>query len=228
MHEAPLRVAPLRDTLSLRRMGKVHVVKPGDHAPKVAWQNGFGDYGTVWGDPDNADLAKARNPCILAEGDVIHLPDRTPKSVSRAIESLHKFKVKRPKIKIKLTLLDVSGNPIADQACTLKVGDDTFALTSTGDGEIEHEVPITTESCTLSVLDEEFSLRVGWLAPVDTPAGCRSRLDNLGYDPGKAEDDLDGAILRSAIEEFQCDQGLDLTGACDDATQSKLIEVHGA
>jgi hypothetical protein len=209
-------------------MPKVHVVKQGEHAPRIAWKNGFGDYGVVWGDPNNADLAKARNPCILAEGDQIYLPDRTPKSVSKSVESLHKFKVKRPKIKLKLTLLDISGNPIANQDCKLKVGDDTIPVTTTGDGEIEQDVPLDTEACTLSYGDDEISLRVGWLCPVETPQGCRERLDNLGYDPGKADDDPDGAILRSAIEEFQCDNGLDLTGECDDATQSKLVEVHGA
>src|SRR5690242_10323848 len=84
----------LRDNLRIRRMGKVHVVKSGEHAPRIAWKNGFADYALVWGDPNNADLAQSRNPCMLAEGDQVFIPDRTPKSVSRSVESTHKFKVK--------------------------------------------------------------------------------------------------------------------------------------
>jgi len=51
-------------------------------------------------------------------------------------------------------------------------------------------------------------------------------LNNLGYEAGDVGAP-DPERFRSAVEEFQCDQDMDVTGDCDDATQSQLRSAHG-
>jgi murein L,D-transpeptidase YcbB/YkuD len=56
-----------------------------------------------------------------------------------------------------------------------------------------------------------------------------SRLHNLGYlDRGDWQVSPAAELtLRSAIEEFQCDEGLTVNGVADDATRARLVVRHG-
>lgn len=102
----------------------------------------------------------------------------------------------------------------------------------------------------------ELELQIGALEPIDTDLGLAQRLTNLGYfvptdeleraaearpaagsteaegtDAEGAEqaDEEESDDLRSAIEEFQCDQGLTVNGKKDDpAMLAKLEELHGS
>jgi hypothetical protein len=55
-----------------------------------------------------------------------------------------------------------------------------------------------------------------------------TRLSHLGYDVGEDLDAPDADLLLLAIEEFQCDNDLDVTGEADDPTRARLLELHGA
>ena len=62
--------------------------------------------------------------------------------------------------------------------------------------------------------------------PVDEVPGVRKRLANLGFfcapeGPENADD------LAGALRKFQEKHGLQETGKIDDATKSKLKEIHG-
>ena len=67
-------------------------------------------------------------------------------------------------------------------------------------------------------------IKIGYLDPVEEVSGQIGRLDNLGYFPG---DGTDEDQFKSAIEEFQCDNGLTVDGDCGPGTQAKLKEIHG-
>jgi LysM repeat protein len=100
-------------------------------------------------------------------------------------------------------------------------------------------------------------IQIGALDPVDQVSGQIARLNNLGYfagnlnaaqggggnvDPSNTSSntgcgcggpnnstsgqDTDQQFL-SAVEEFQCDQGLTVDGICGPQTQAKLKQVHG-
>jgi len=79
-------------------------------------------------------------------------------------------------------------------------------------------------------IEVDLTLGIGELDPIDTPSGQMHRLHNLGYEPGPPVPpvtDEDRRRRRSAIEEFQCDQGLAVDGVCGPATQGRLLQVHG-
>jgi hypothetical protein len=67
--------------------------------------------------------------------------------------------------------------------------------------------------------------------PASSPAGLWQRLRNLGYEPpgmtdADAEVASDPKSLQMAIEEFQADHGLPLTGETDDATTLAVERAH--
>ena len=79
---------------------------------------------------------------------------------------------------------------------------------------------------TVASVPIEKPFKVGYLDPVDTDTGKTARLANLGYYRGSLVD-LDPYEMNSAIEEFQCDQGINVDGDCGPATQAKLLAAHG-
>lgn len=143
---------------------------------------------------------------------------------------------------LRVRLLDHAGAPLAGRQVTVTVAGVDRQESTDGDGVLA--VPVTAEvsEAHLRLADEVggatlvVPLRVAALAPASELLGQQQRLRNLGYFMGEVEgeDELEDEsesesddALRSAVEEFQCDQGLPLTGACDAATQARLVEVHG-
>ena len=78
----------------------------------------------------------------------------------------------------------------------------------------------------LTVHDIEIPLKIGDLDPVEERTGQQARLDNLGYRAGPVGGD-NPEQFRSAVEEFQCDQDMKVTGDCDSTTQARLKKAHG-
>jgi len=212
-------------------MSESHVVKPGEHLPRIAAAAGFHDASIIWDHAKNADLKKQRHPCVLAPDDVVFIPDKKPKTFTLASGNEHFFEIPRLAIHLSLALYDASARPIANTDCKLACKGDEFALKTDGSGKIDHEIPIDTDVCKLTILDTEIQVLVGHLTPIEETPGVRARLNNLGYHAGTGDDeDLpedEDLELRSAIEEFQCDQGLKTTGEVDDTTRAKLKTVHG-
>jgi hypothetical protein len=217
-------------------MPKTYVVKQGDHLAAIANQNGFGDYRTIWDHPLNADLKELRqNPNVLFPGDQVQIPDSQPHEESRPTGKQHIFNTTAKAIRLRIKAEDLYEQPVANTACELKINGRTIPLTSDGDGLIDQVVAPVVNTAKLifhqadSTLDElDVTLYVGHLDPVDQPTGQRARLNNLGYFAGALdEDDEDTKLLASAVEEFQCDHQIPVTGSCDAQTQAKLKEVHG-
>ncbi len=75
--------------------------------------------------------------------------------------------------------------------------------------------------------EERISLRLGGLDPVSELSGVQQRLLNLGLYAGAADGE-ESPALEDALREFQQRQGLQVTGAADQATRDKLVEAHGA
>lgn len=222
-------------------MSKSHVVKLGDHVPRLAAANGFGETKDVWDDPGNAALKdKGRTPCILAVDDVVTIPDKKPKVESAPTGEEHAFVVKRPKVRLRVVIKDRADKPVKDTPCTVTCKGAPAEGNLDGGGKLDTPIGLDAVEGKIEYLDRELQVLIAHLAPIDEPLGQRARLNNLGYYAGHDdaadptdEEDPDAQeteqqiLLRSAIEEFQCDSGMKATGKFDDATKKKLLAAHG-
>ena len=235
-------------------MAKTHVAQPGDHIPKIAARNGYQEVSAIWDHPQNATLKESRQPCVLAPGDHVFLPDQKDLEFKLATGKKHTIVVKRPKIRLRVAFKDASGRPITRTPRTLECGKVSLPFSLDGDGKLDQEIPVETENARAVFEDGDVPFLVGHLRPIDLRAGQLDRLNNLGYDvgigveeaegqtaPSDAGASADGAgadddeeakeaerLFQSALEEFQCDNGLETTGELDGATRAKLLEVHGS
>ncbi len=209
------------------------VVKPGEHLYQIAEREGFRDAATIWDDGGNAELRRKRkNPAVVNPGDSLIIPDKWPKKVDCATGKKHVFVAKGETLKLRLTLLDFDRKPVAGAAAVLIVEGARFDLVSDGAGVVEQAVPRSARNAHLTVdaLALELPISIGELDPVDSDNGWRARLINLGYYRGSIGDDDEASSKRWAwaIEEFQCDHGIAVTGRADGATLAKLEEGHGS
>ena len=213
-------------------MAAYYTVQQGDYLSKIAKENGFPDYLTIWNHPSNVDLKQQRqNPNVLFPGDQVFIPDFGPRQESGSTEQRHIFVVKRQTLKLRLVLEDIFEKPIANAPCTLLVDGQPFQVTTDGSGKIEQEIPATAQDGVIVISDDQtpfqndvIPIKIGNLDPVDQVSGQIARLNNLGYFPG---DGTDADAFESAVEEFQCDHGLTVDGICGPLTQAKLKQVHG-
>jgi hypothetical protein len=215
-------------------MAQYHTVEQGEHLPLIAQTYGFASYKTIWEHDQNASLRETRkNPNILQPGDEVFIPDKEVKTVEVEGGKSFKFRVKMDKVTLRLLVAELYGDPLANAECEVRVNGKTQTLVTGEDGVLEIKVPAATKDAEVIVRDEESVLHgvsipvlVGHLDPVEEKTGQIARLDNLGYFAGPT-DEIDEKLFASAVEEFQCDHGLKVDGACGPKTQAKLVELHG-
>lgn len=228
-------------------MGKYHTVAQGEYLAKIARAYGFASHQVIWDAAENKELKdKRKSPNILFPGDRVFIPDKETKEESRATEQKHKFELQNEPLKLRLRLLTLDSKPLANQECTLVVENEVKDFVTKNDGMLENDIP--AQAAAGKFLDRakpgaQFSnettipLRIGHLDPLDTVPGQIARLNNLGYEAGELPDHplspeeeretLQSPEFLSAVEEFQCDQGLKVDGKCGPQTQAKLKELHG-
>jgi Putative peptidoglycan binding domain/LysM domain len=208
-------------------MAKYHIVKQGEYLSKIASENGFSDYHTLWNHSENAELKQKRqNPNVLYPGDRLFIPDMETKEESGATAQRHRFRYLGSPLMLRIVVKDVEDEPITDTDCELIVGLTSYKLTTDGEGLIEQRIPISATSGKLTIQDMEIPLQIGYLDPIEEVTGWQARLNNLGYYAGPL-DQVDEERIRLAVEEFQCDHGLKVDGVGGPDTQNKLKEVHG-
>jgi len=212
-------------------MSSDYTVKQGDCISSVAYEHGF-FWETLWNHVANSALKqKRKDPNVLMEGDVVHIPDKTEKQESGATKKKHKFKLKSVPAKLRLRLLDSKQEPRANLSYTIKIDGALFQGTTDADGRIEHPIQPNAHRALLTIKlkgkDEKYSLNLGHVDPVTEPSGVQQRLLNLGYDcrPG---DSLTSDRIQTAVKMFQKKSGLTQTGVVDDATRQKLKDAHGS
>jgi hypothetical protein len=202
-------------------------VKPGDHVSGIAESFGFDDFSAVWGDPGNGDLSGQRtNPHVLQPGDAVTVPEvKGDATANKPTGAKHTFTIKRSPLKLRLKMLDLAAKPVTGA----QVSVDGAPLTTDGDGLVEAKVDKGKRDADLDMpTGAEMDLAVGGLNPNDdtSDAGYKARLFNLGFlwDPAVGDGDDEMTI---ALEDFQAQYGLDISGQLDDATKSQLVQVYG-
>jgi N-acetylmuramoyl-L-alanine amidase len=217
-------------------MPSSHVVTQGECFLSIARRYGH-DWQTLYDSPDNADLKQHRpNPNVLMPGDVVSIPDKPAKSVDARVETENKFKVRLPKAKVRVHVVDGDGHGLSGKRYLLEVGDKQKRGTVPDNGLIEDEVPAHETQGTLTIFFDAdgddadpppphvLSLRIGHLDPIDAPSGVQARLTNLGF-PCASSDEIDDVTIEM-LRAFQRKNGLTESGELDDATKQKLMDLH--
>jgi N-acetylmuramoyl-L-alanine amidase len=204
-----------------------YTVKDGDHTSGVAEANGFDDYTVVWNDPGNADLQSLRpDPHVLQPGDALTIPEiKATPATNKPTGAKHQFSITVTPLKVRLTLLDLAAKPMAGAAVTVA----GTQLTADGTGLVETTIDKTAQELTLEAPDVSFTLDVGAINPADdtSDAGYKARLFNLGFlwDPTVSDTDDEMVI---ALQDFQAQYSLTISGQLDDATKSQLSQTYGS
>lgn len=206
-----------------------HTVRAGDCISSIAFQHGFFP-DTIWNHADNSGLKTQRkDPNVLRPGDAVVVPEKVKKQIDKPDAAKHRFKRKGVPDVLRLQVLDEKGRGLANREYTLDIDGQQIKGTTDGDGVVEQPVPPNARSGKLTLADwpVEYTLNLGHLSPADTPDGAKMRLANLGYDVGSTDGDFDEKSTL-ALERFQGEQALQVSGGLDDATIDKLKEVHGS
>ena len=209
-------------------MPTYYKVAQGDYLSKIAFKYGFSDAQTIWSDPHNGQLQKKRkSPQILLPGDLVYIPDRTAKQSSAVTAKTHHYTTRKSLTILRVALKDWDGEPLVNCSCLLKIEDRDYQLATDDAGMLEAEIPTAAAVGRLVVDDynEEIQLKIGCLDPSSEETGWKGRLCNLGYCTGEEEEDPDA--LEAAVEEFQCNAGLDVNGVCGPETIAQLENAHG-
>ena len=211
-------------------MAAIHKVRQGEHISSIAEQYGFPDWRVIWEGGQNAALRERRvNPDVLYPGDEIVIPDKRIKEEPVPTGKLHVFRVSRSPLKLRLCIKDFDNKPIGGLACEVEIDGSARQVSTDGQGFLNFDIPPNTKEGRLRIdsMGIDVPLKIGHMDPAEEDSGWVARLVNLGYHHGQLGDMTD-EWLPIAIEEFQCDHGLKVTGLLDDATRSKLREVHGS
>jgi len=199
-----------------------HVVRSGDCFLSIADQYGFFP-DTLWNHAENSDLKSQRkDPNVLQVGDVVHVPDITVHQESKADKKRHRFRRKGVPGKLKVRILD-DWEPRKNAKYRLVIDGSIIEGQTDGDGFVEEDLPPDASQGELIVDRKDggtdhYRFNFGTVSPIDTEAGVKRRLQDMGYD---TED------LQRALTGFQQDRGLEETGTINDETKSKLQEVFG-
>ena len=202
-----------------------HTVAAGDCILSIAEENGF-QWETIWNHASNSQLKADRgDPNVLFPGDVVFVPEKRLKEVTKATDQTHKFVKKGTPGKVRLRLLDWKRGPRKGARYSAEVDGVTVEGTSDGDGMIEFYAKANARQVNLAVTEgtrtERYSLQLGHVDPVTTDSGVKRRLENLGYLCEGEE------ALRAALLAFQKEKQLDETGEADEATRAALQRLHG-
>jgi len=201
-----------------------YVIRQGDCISSIAEQAGLLPE-TIW--DANPDLkSKRQNPNALLPGDELIIPEKRIQECPAATDQCHQFVRKGAPTKFR-AVLERYQQPLANRQYILTAEGRIYNGTTSDTGLLEINLPPRARTGTLKIPEEqlECELQFGWLDPLDEITGAQARLQNLGYYHG----DLNGEMsddLQEALEIFQSDFGLPVTGELDDATKQKFLSEH--
>jgi len=208
-----------------------HRVQQGDCLAGIAKRYGL-DWKTIWEHAENEALRELRkNPNVLHPGDPVFIPDKQLKWEQAATGATHRFKVNRPRTKIRLRLLEKE-KPLVNAPYTLSVDgtelEPGVEKKTDAEGRLEAEVDLDAKEAHVKLPEQGklYVLKLGHLDPITEVTGLQARLRQLGYYPGAVDGDY-GEYTALAVWGFQLSQGLAPTGEADSATLSALEKSYG-
>lgn len=208
-----------------------YVVRAGDCTASIGRQFGL-PWKTIWDHPANAELKRLReDPGVLQPGDVVEVPERQRRYEQARTGTSARFVLTLPPVELRLRL-QASGVARSGKDYVLELEDGSLREGKTdGDGCVIEQVPASARRVTVRMEipgmgKEEYVVKLGHLDPISDVRGLQQRLTNVGFQCS-VTGELDGDTGH-ALALFQEQEGLEVSGAPDDATRSRLLEVHGA
>lgn len=130
---------------------------------------------------------------------------------------------------LNLELTDSTGAPLGDREYALLLPDGTRREGRLdAQGCLHEPVPAGTAGpLLLDVAERRITLDVAGMPAHDTVEGVQERLNHLNYFVGKVDGEL-GRFTKLALERFQRDHALPVTGRLDAETVERLRGEHGA
>jgi len=206
-------------------MGKVHVVARGEHASSIAARYGYATLEPVWNDKANDALrASRKDPHQLVPGDHLAVPPPKTTPVQRATGAVHTFHVKVERLKLRLKVLNLLGQPAALEPIRLVLSGVEQELATDADGVVVVPVQRLCHGGRIEFFGRTYQLEIGTLPPITDEVGLSERLANLGYWYGSADDDP--AARQLAVELFQNDNDMTPSGIVDEAVQKAIYLAH--
>lgn len=209
---------------------KLHTVKQGECISSIAEENGF-FWETIWNHPDNKQLHDLRqDPNILYAGDVVLVPDKRLKEMSETTNQVYKYRLKNTPAKLKVRILR-DAEPRSGETYILSI-DKVEIKRGTIPPSGDIEIPILPQAKEGELVigegenAETYILNLGFLNPIDTISGVKARLNNIGFDCGKVNNEMDEETIE-AITDFQSYiNHPNPTGEIDDQTRKTLATLH--
>ena len=203
-----------------------HEVEQGESVISLSEEYGF-FADTIWNDPDNAELKKKRTDMnILMPGDVLVIRDLRLKEVDKPTAKQHVFRRKGIPALYRLQLFDIE-RPRANQKYQLTVDGKLYEGRTDEHGVLEQHIPANSKEGELVIGPNEYRLLIkfGYLDPISEIIGVQKRLNNIGFECGTPDGELNNET-KAALITFQRRFQLPQTGEPDDKTLKKLEEIH--
>jgi hypothetical protein len=209
-----------------------YVVRQGESLYTIARAHGL-EPDAIWRDGKNTEVARTRDPDILAPGDLLYLPPRPAPSLRVAPQTSNAFTAKVPAVVVAVAFQDENGPLRGERYVVTGLGEPVEGALD-GRGGLALPVPVSVATFVVEFPERRIahSVWVRHLDPVSEPSGLRARLVHLGYGP-MGQDSADPYTFvsdeaeRRAIAAFQRAVGLTVTGVADEKTRAKLTEMHG-
>jgi hypothetical protein len=123
-----------------------------------------------------------------------------------------------------LRLLGLDMSPVTNALFTIEGA----PRATDDDGLVGVDIDKTARTTLAKVCGTDLTLQIGSLTPIDDPSGdgWKARLFNMGFllDPAAQDGNEE---LQFALQDFQAQFGLPLTGVCDAATSAQIAESYG-
>jgi hypothetical protein len=215
-----------------------YVVQPGDCLYSIAQAHGFRDWRAIYNHPRNEEFRRRRpNPNVIYAGDVLFLPDLTPRQVPVPTGGVHTFRLLGLRTVLRLQLQNIDQQPIANADYVLEVEGTRHEGQTGSGGELEASIPPDARTGRLEVTtrlyDQDvqlvWTLGLGGLDPVEEATGIQARLNNLAFCCGKVDGDI-GPRTQGALRSFCSERSLldeDGNLPAMDTIRDALCAEHG-
>jgi len=211
-----------------------HRVEPGDSLYTIAKRFRILNWRSIYDAAENAALREIRpNPHVLQPGDIVVIPDSIQSGTGIALDRrVVVTRRKRGNQPLRVVIRKNDEEPLANLDYRIAFQGGEAKGQTDKNGLIREEIPVGVIKVDLTAGDRSWTLMVGHLNPLAETSdqgihGAQGRLKNLKYYFGPV-DGASNADFKEALEHFQTDHELPVTGEFDEETRDELLSVHGS